>query len=386
MLQTLIDNISDGVIITGPEWKVQAVNGRAETLFRRRAPELMGRLVWEALPDVAGTPFEEAARGAAEQQLVRLIEHFYPSLYAWHKVRAVPVEGGGVALVFADITEVARRQHTAAVREAVRNVVQQVPVAISIVRGPDHRFEVVNEMSRRLIGGRDVEGRTVRAAFPELEGQGFFELLDEVYSTGKPYEGWEMPVTYDRTGNGDATEGIFNVVYQPLLEADGRVAGIVSISVDVTEQVLGRREVARQATEFQAILSQLLEGVIVTDRDGRIRFVNEEAERLHGGARLGVGPEDYSREYHLLTEAGEPYPAEQLPLARAVRAGQTVANARWRIRREDGSEVLVVGSARPVRADNGDQLGAVLTLREVSGDGGATGDDGGSDEGAEAVT
>jgi PAS domain S-box-containing protein len=122
-------------------------------------------------------------------------------------------------------------------------------------------------------------------------------------------------------------------------------------------------EAAALAAERSAILSQLAESVIVTDAAGRISFVNEAAARLHGVVQLDVEPDDYSATYHLLTEDGRPYPTERLPLARAVR-GETVSDARWRIRRPDGTEVLAIGSARPlVDADNV-QVGAVLTARD----------------------
>ena len=115
-----------------------------------------------------------------------------------------------------------------------------------------------------------------------------------------------------------------------------------------------------------AALAQLSEGVIVTDADGRITFVNEAAARLHGVAQLNVTPEAYSETYHLLTEAGVPYPWDALPLTRAVLHGETVNKARWRIRRADGVELPVVGSARPVLGPGGERLGAVLTVRDDS--------------------
>jgi PAS domain S-box-containing protein len=81
-------------------------------------------------------------------------------------------------------------------------------------------------------------------------------------------------------------------------------------------------------------------------------------------AQLGVTPGRYSETYHLFTEDGRPYPAEELPLARAALRGETVEDARWRIRRPDGTEVLAVGSARPTRTPDGERIGAVLTLRD----------------------
>ena len=120
------------------------------------------------------------------------------------------------------------------------------------------------------------------------------------------------------------------------------------------------REIANQQA---AILGQLAEGVIVTDGDGRITFVNDAAAAIHGVARLDVEPDAYSDTYHLFTEDGRPYIPLDLPLARAVR-GETVRDSRWRIRRPDGAEVVAIGSARPLRESDGRRIGAVLTLRD----------------------
>ncbi len=117
------------------------------------------------------------------------------------------------------------------------------------------------------------------------------------------------------------------------------------------------------ASEREAILSQLAEGVIIADTEGKLTFVNEAAADLHGMRRLGVAPSDYSETYRLLREDGSPYPPHDLPLARAV-GGETVDNARWRIRRPNGSEALAVGTARPLLGENGHQISAVLTVRD----------------------
>lgn len=112
-----------------------------------------------------------------------------------------------------------------------------------------------------------------------------------------------------------------------------------------------------------AILAQLVEGVIVSDSAGRVTFVNQAAETIHGGARLDVALETSSETYRLFTEDGRPYPPLDLPLARAVR-GQIVRDERWRILRPDGTVILAIGSARPLLGQDGRQIGAVLTLRD----------------------
>jgi PAS domain S-box-containing protein len=112
-----------------------------------------------------------------------------------------------------------------------------------------------------------------------------------------------------------------------------------------------------------AVLDQLREGIIVTDRAGAIRFVNDAAREMHGVAELDVEPRDYSERYHLFTVDGQPHPFAELPLARAV-SGETVTEAAWIIRRPDGTEIYAVGTAKPLLAANGEQSGAVLTIRD----------------------
>ncbi|HXG99373.1 MAG TPA: PAS domain S-box protein, partial [Sphingomicrobium sp.] len=119
------------------------------------------------------------------------------------------------------------------------------------------------------------------------------------------------------------------------------------------------------ANDHVPILQQLSEGVIIAGANGKLLFVNQAAERLHGVKTLDVAPDDYSETYHLFTMDGDAYPFADLPLVQAVRDGKTVEDARWRIRRPDGSEVVAIGSARPLLHE-GQQIGAILNVRDDS--------------------
>jgi PAS domain S-box-containing protein len=119
---------------------------------------------------------------------------------------------------------------------------------------------------------------------------------------------------------------------------------------------------AEQAT----VLGQLREGVMLTDREGRIGFINEAAGRFLGVAQQGTLPADYSRVFHVVTEDGEPYPSCELPLARAVLRGETVTDARWGVLRPDGTRRVASGSAQPLFDADGVMTGAVLTFHDVT--------------------
>jgi signal transduction histidine kinase len=170
---------------------------------------------------------------------------------------AVPVNapGGtplGAAMTARDVSQQRRLQHQLEVeRNRLAEVFRQAPAVIAVTQGPAHTILTANPLFRQVVGARRaVEGLTVREALPELEGQGFFELLDQVYASGEPFTGNEMLARFDRDGDGVMEDGFFNFVYHPLREADGQVRGIMIHAVEVTGQVVARMEVEQKAEEL----------------------------------------------------------------------------------------------------------------------------------------
>ncbi|WP_189526750.1 PAS domain-containing protein, partial [Mesorhizobium sp. M7A.F.Ca.ET.027.03.2.1] len=102
---------------------------------------------------------------------------------------------------------------------------EQAPSFMALMSEPNHVFELTNTAYQRLIGDRQVIGKSVRDALPELEGQGFYELLDQVYETGEPYRGRAVKVAL-RKGDEPAEERILDFVYQPIKADDGRITAI----------------------------------------------------------------------------------------------------------------------------------------------------------------
>ncbi len=250
-IEDALEHVSDGVVGLDADFRVVYANGRAELLLGKRRAELVGQGWWELFPYLAGSPAERELRGVAASRMARVFKVFHPPRYSWHEVRALP-SGDGVLMVMRDITDVSRARQQENVREAVREVIDLAPVAISVTRGPDHRLEIMNQLSRQLLGGRDLEGQTARSALPELEGQGFFEILDSVYATGEPFQGSGVPVAYDPLGDGVMRQGYFDFTYQPLFDVGGKVNGVLSVSVEVTSLVRERARLEERAAADDA--------------------------------------------------------------------------------------------------------------------------------------
>jgi PAS domain S-box-containing protein len=145
--------------------------------------------------------------------------------------------------------------------ERFRTLFEQAPGIIAVLRGPEHVFELTNQSYLQLIGHRQIVGKTAREALPEVVGQGFFELLDRVYSTGEPFVGHALPVRLQREPNGPLDERFVDFVYQPIRDASGAVSGIFVEGSDVTQRKQVEDELRaanRQKDQFLAMLAHEL--------------------------------------------------------------------------------------------------------------------------------
>jgi PAS domain S-box-containing protein len=142
-------------------------------------------------------------------------------------------------------------------RNLFKALLTQSPVAIALFQGDDCVVATANDLACELLGHAPAEvlGRPLLEGVPELRGQGFLEILQEVARTGQPYVGTEVPAQLLQ--NGRLETRYFSFVYKPLLGARGEVLGVIDIAVEVTEQVLARTQVQSLNEELAAINEEL---------------------------------------------------------------------------------------------------------------------------------
>jgi len=138
---------------------------------------------------------------------------------------------------------------------ALYQVFEHTPAAICIQRGPEHCYEYCNAAYQAFFPGRQILGRSVAEVLPETVGGGFVGLLDDVYRTGVPFLGTEMPLTLVQPDGQPDREIFFTFTYQAYQE-QGRIVGISTFAYDVTAQVLARKKQQTQEQQLRELFLQ----------------------------------------------------------------------------------------------------------------------------------
>jgi PAS domain S-box-containing protein len=223
--------------------------------------DAVGRRIREFAPNQESHWFEIYGRVARTGEPVRF-EAPAEALQRFYDVYAFRIGQPGenlVAVLFDDIsgerTAKLERDRLVAALEVERarlsQVFQRAPSFIVAFRGPEQVYEFVNEAYYQLVGHRDILGKPLHVALPELREQGFKQLLDHVRESGEPWVGRETPVELQRTPGAPLETRYLDMVFQALTDSDGTRSGVVAHGSDVTEHVLARREIERLLVESE---------------------------------------------------------------------------------------------------------------------------------------
>jgi PAS domain S-box-containing protein len=146
-------------------------------------------------------------------------------------------------------------RHKAAEVERQRALFEQTPGFVIIMRGPEHVVEFVNREHRRLFGSGAWPGKPIRDAFPDIAGQGFYEVLDAVYATGEAHTASAAPARYRQPETGEERTRYFDFIYSRIHDDEEVMSGVFCEGFDVTDRVeagadlLAAEERLRLATE-----------------------------------------------------------------------------------------------------------------------------------------
>ncbi len=225
--------------------------------------------IWREIWDDIHPLIVRALKGEAtymDRLPLRMRRHGYDE-DTWFRFSYSPVrdEDGTVNGMFCACVEMTAEVLAERYREQenqrLMTLFEQAPGIIAVLRGPEHVFEITNQSYVQMVGHRALVGKPARDALPEVAGQGFFELLDQVYRTGEPFVGHAVPLRVQRDVNGPMEELFVDFVYQPIRGPNGDVEGIFVEGSDVTVRKRVEddlRAANRQKDQFLAMLAHEL--------------------------------------------------------------------------------------------------------------------------------
>ncbi|GAA4503463.1 hypothetical protein GCM10023172_28340 [Hymenobacter ginsengisoli] len=250
----------------------------------------------------------------------------------------------------------------------LRQILGQVPAAIATLVGPDHRYSFFNDNYLALAGGRAQLGQKIADRLPEIEAQGFLALLDEVQASGQAYVGNEAAVQLRDVATGQLVQRYLDFVYQPILDGQGQVQGIIAFLIDATEKVRARQQAtawqaealaaAQRQAQAREDLYQIFEQTpaavgLLRGPEHRMEYLNPSFQALFPGREL-LGrttaealPEAVAQGFVALLDGvyqtGETFFGRELPLAITPPDGQpaqtTYFNFTYQPYRENGAIV-----------------------------------------------
>ncbi|MDB5234682.1 MAG: hypothetical protein JWR44_1675 [Hymenobacter sp.] len=296
---TFISDQEGRVLYISPQWYAYTGSTPADDLgqvwLERLHPDDRARVQREyAAALVGGTPWNYE---------LRLRRH--DGEYRWFVSQGVPEPleeaqtAGRLRQWFGsdlDIHELRETQRQLEVKDQqLSQILSQTPALITTVEGPEHRFAFINSGYDELVEHRARMGVPLAECFPELVEQGVVYLLDSVYRSGKTTVGKETPLTLVHPETGERRTIYFDFTYQALRNAHGETTGVLGFAVDVTEQVLARRESEALQAEVLAADERLRRQAEVlpiitftTDATGRTTYISPQWYTFTG--QLPGGP------------------------------------------------------------------------------------------------
>jgi len=181
-----------------------------------------------------------------------------------------------VGQIATSVASVQARQEIIRQQTELKDLFEQAPVAICILRGPEYVIELAIPGICEIWGKKqeDVLGKPVLEALPEVSDQGIKELLDGVVQTGIPYVNKELPLQFLRNG---AMETVYvSFVYHPFRNVLGKIVGVIAVAIEINEQVEARHQVEAINQELLAINADLDNFVYAASHDLKAPISNIE--------------------------------------------------------------------------------------------------------------
>jgi len=149
----IFERIDDAFFAVDTEWRVQYANEAGATVLRdamdaeHGRDDMIGRHLWEEIPDAVGTPFYDQYHRAMDDQQSVSFEEYYEPLDVWFNVRVYP-DDQGLSVYLTDITDRKEREQEL---ERYETILESIEDAVYAIK-PDGTITYVNQQYASMKG------------------------------------------------------------------------------------------------------------------------------------------------------------------------------------------------------------------------------------------
>ncbi|HEX8333672.1 MAG TPA: PAS domain-containing protein [Segetibacter sp.] len=277
-------------ILKGKDFVIELANGRILEIWRKDR-NVVGKAVLDALPEIKVTAFPQLLTDVLEtgkpfyanESHAYFIKDGKEELVYFNFVyqpyfEDKAAEASGVLAVAYEVTEqVIARKKAEESEQRYRTLIAEAVVATGVYTGREMRIQYANAAMLKLWGKDEtVIGTILKDALPELEGQAFDTLLDNVYTTGETYWGKEDKAEIEI--NGKLQTFYFNFTYKALRNAEGEIYGILNMAIDVTDHVLAQQKLRENEVTLQRIVEERTNEL--ARKNEQLEYSNEELQQF----------------------------------------------------------------------------------------------------------
>jgi len=247
------DSVVAQLVWIGEDMRISIVNERMLQILGRDN-SIIGKTFLEAIPEFTDLPLMDRLKEVLStgetfvqpEEKILIMRYGQPYVgYYNYTYQALTNASGihyGIICTAVEITEqVLSRQKVEQSEQRFRALIEQSPIATCLFTGMDMVIELANDKMIDIWGkGQTVIGKPFLEALPEMNGQPFTAILEDIYRTGKTYASKDAEALI--VVNGVPGTYYFDFTYKPIFDSDGNVYGIMDMASDVTAQVIAMRQ------------------------------------------------------------------------------------------------------------------------------------------------
>ncbi len=347
--RAVLESIQNGFFVLNGDWKITYINTQAERMVGAAPGTLFGRDFWQLYPALIGTPLEACYRRVATTGGAEQIENFYAPLGKWFEGRVSAAAGGGVSVMFQDVTEQKRMVDALRQSRSTLEVIIEGTDEFIYTKDLDGRFTLVNRAVQRLLqkSRDDLVGRTLAEMLADpSHGAVIAESDRRVMQTG-------CAETVEETVATPAGTNVYLTTKSPRFDEQGKVIGMIGVAADITarkrieSELRSARDIlATEVVERTSELIELSHHLIQVTETEKARLAAELHDAL-GGSLTTLG-------LSLARLKGRSEPLDAPRAAAFAQVDATLQEVVSMTRR-------IVGDLRPVTLDT---LGLAATLQD----------------------